>query len=82
PKPEMNFVWVSSIATIDVKNENFFQIKKAWIKGIGKEEVENRFNVVLELSKNDLLKILNLEVQIFESSYLFVKNTAYFQMMP
>jgi len=31
-------------------------------------------NVILELIKNDLLKILELNVQIFEISYLFSKK--------
>ena len=47
--------------------------KKAWIKGIGREEVENRFDVVFDLIQNDLIKVLDLNTQIFEISYLFSK---------
>ncbi|MBA7513912.1 tRNA(fMet)-specific endonuclease VapC [subsurface metagenome] len=71
---ETLFKTIIGIVGQNIKSGNFFQIKKAWIKGIGKEEVENRFNVVLELIKNDLLKILELNAQIFEISHLFSKK--------
>lgn len=71
---ETLFKTIIGIVGENIKNENFFQIKKAWIKGIGKEEVGNRFNVILELIKNDLLKILELNVPIFEISYRFSKK--------
>jgi len=70
----IDFKTIIGIVGQNIKNENFFQIKKAWIKGIGKEEVGNRFNVILELIKNYLLKILELNTQIFEISYLFSKK--------
>jgi predicted nucleic acid-binding protein len=75
---ETLFKTIIGIVGENIKNENFFQIKKAWIKGIGKGEVENRFNVILELIKNDLLKILELNVQIFENSYLISKKYGLF----
>ena len=71
---ETLFKTIIGIVGQNIKNENFFRIKKAWIKGIGKEEVGNRFNVILELIKNGLLKILDLNAQIFEIAYLFSKK--------
>ena len=71
---ETLFKTIIGILGEKIKSEHFSKIKKAWIKGIGKEEVENRFNVVLELIRNDLVKILDLNAQIFEISYLFSKK--------
>ncbi len=65
---ETLFKTIIGILGEKIKSEHFSKIKKAWTKGIGKEEVENRFNVVLELIRNDLVKILDLNAQIFEIS--------------
>ncbi|MBC8521937.1 MAG: PIN domain-containing protein [Methanomicrobia archaeon] len=70
---ETLFKTIIGIVGDSIKNENLFEIKKAWIKGIGKEEVENRFNVLFELIQNDLIKVLDLNTQIFKDSYLFSK---------
>jgi hypothetical protein len=71
---ETLFKTIIGIVGENIRSEHFSKIKKAWIKGIGKEEVENRFNVIFELIKNDLVKILELNAQIFEISYLFSKK--------
>jgi predicted nucleic acid-binding protein len=70
---ETLFKTIIGVVGDSIKKDNLFEIKKAWIKGIGREEVENRFDVVFELIQNDLIKVLDLNIQIFENSYLFSK---------
>ena len=71
---ETLFKTIIGIVGDRIKKDNLFEIKKAWIKGIGIEEVENRFDVVFELIQNNLINVLDLNVQIFEDSYLFSKT--------
>jgi len=70
---ETLFKTIIGIVGDRIKKDNLFEIKRAWIKGIGREEVENRFDVVFELIQNNLIEVLDLNVQIFEDSYLFSK---------
>jgi len=70
---ETLFKTIIGVVGGSIKKDNLFEIKKAWIKGIGREEVENRFDVVFDLIQNDLIKVLDLNTQIFEISYLFSK---------
>ena len=41
---------------------------------IRRENLLNRFNVILELINNDLLKILELNAKIFDKSFLLSKK--------
>ena len=71
---ETLFKTIIGVVGDSIKKDNLFEIKKAWIKGIEREEVENRFDVVFELIQNNLIKVLDLNIQIFEDSYLFSKK--------
>ncbi len=70
---ETLFKTIVGIVGDSIKKDNIFEIKKAWIKGIGRQEVENRFDVVFELIQNGLIKVLDLNMQVFNDSYLFSK---------
>ncbi len=61
---ETLFKTIVGIVGDSIKNENLFEIKRAWIKGIGKKEVENRFNVIFELIQNDLIKVFYIHIPI------------------
>jgi predicted nucleic acid-binding protein len=61
-----------------VKKNNLFEIKKAWITGLCREEVESRFDVILELIRIDLIEVLDLTKQIFSVSYLIIEKYGLF----
>ena len=71
---ETLFKIIIGVVGEEIKNENFFQIKKAWTKNIGKKEVENRFNAILEIFNRDLLKALEINLEVFKASYLISKE--------
>ena len=75
---ETLFKIIISVVGEDVKKNNLFEIKKAWIKGLGREEVENRFDVIRELIQNNLIEVLDLTNQIFNTSYLIIKKYGLF----
>jgi len=75
---ETLFKTIIGIVGEHVKKNNLFEIKKAWITGLGREEVENRFDVILELIRNDLIEVLDLTNKIFSESYLIIEKYGLF----
>ena len=75
---ETLFKTIIGIVGERVKKNNLFEIKKAWITGLCREEVESRFDVILELIRIDLIEVLDLTKQIFSVSYLIIEKYGLF----